>query len=279
MSMVQSAIDADLPLSYFVPSDVLDEFSASDVKFQKQPAAAASSAPDAAAPSSSAAAPSSSADKLTGAEGEDDAGDDDLDALLSSEFAKELAQGMEALMKELGQGQGAGEGAGQGAAPGAGAVGAEGGMNEEELMRQLEQMMMSGGGLPGEGTGAGSAASGAAGGSATGARGSAKAGAGAGAGAGQPGNFQEAIRATMAKLKESDQSASASSSAGGGGDLAQLLAAMGAGGDGETPELAKMLEGMMEELLSKEILFEPLKELRDKVSSPAHKWPMIALFH
>lgn len=46
----------------------------------------------------------------------------------------------------------------------------------------------------------------------------------------------------------------------------------GLGGGGEVPEgeegMAKMLETMMGELMSKEVLHEPLKELRNKVSHP-----------
>jgi peroxin-19 len=85
----------------------------------------------------------------------------------------------------------------------------------------------------------------------------------------------------MAKLKESDASATSSSAAADnpfaglsgaeGEEMAKLLAALGGSGDlsglegaMDNPELTKMLEGMMDELMSREILYEPLKELRDK---------------
>ncbi len=85
----------------------------------------------------------------------------------------------------------------------------------------------------------------------------------------------------MAKLKESDASATADSdsasnpfaglSGAEGEEMAKLLAALGGNGDlsgldgaMDNPELTKMLEGMMDELMSRDILYEPLKELRDK---------------
>lgn len=85
----------------------------------------------------------------------------------------------------------------------------------------------------------------------------------------------------MAKLKESDATATADSassdnpfaglSGAEGEEMAKLLAALGGSGDlsglegaMDNPELTKMLEGMMDELMSRDILYEPLKELRDK---------------
>jgi peroxin-19 len=76
----------------------------------------------------------------------------------------------------------------------------------------------------------------------------------------------------MERLKNSDSSAAASAGGAGGfgdADLEKLMAALGgggAGGEGGDEDLAKMLENMMGELMSKEVLYEPLKELRDKVS-------------
>ncbi|KAL9934271.1 hypothetical protein V8E36_006727 [Tilletia maclaganii] len=141
-------------------------------------------------------------------------------------------------------------------------------LNEDEIMRGFEEMMaaMGLGGAPGDAAGP-SGASGSAAGAAAGGK--------DGATAAPPADFAEAIRATMAKLRESDTNASSSSGGGGDGlgmpsedELAKLFAALGNGGagpDGEAePELAKMLENMMGELLSKDILYEPLKELRDK---------------
>jgi len=50
--------------------------------------------------------------------------------------------------------------------------------------------------------------------------------------------------------------------------LKQLEVAGGAGADGLGGEagMAKILEGMMEQLMSKDILYEPMKELLDKVN-------------
>ena len=140
--------------------------------------------------------------------------------------------------------------------------------NEEELMKQFEAMMA---GLGNPGTAAPAQDN------ATPSSSTPKA---SSTPAQQPANFNDALKATMNRLKESDASATASNStasdpfaalAGADGDeMAKLLAALGGAGgeDGEdNPELAKMLEGMMDELMSKEILYEPLKELRDKVSA------------
>lgn len=48
--------------------------------------------------------------------------------------------------------------------------------------------------------------------------------------------------------------------------------------DGEGENLENVLEGMMSQLMSKEILYEPLKELHDKVRVPfSHPSPIYAL--
>lgn len=48
-------------------------------------------------------------------------------------------------------------------------------------------------------------------------------------------------------------------------DLEKLIAQLGSGEADE--EFSGILEGMMGSLMSKEILYEPLKELHDKVST------------
>ncbi|SNX86843.1 related to PEX19 - required for biogenesis of peroxisomes (peroxin) [Melanopsichium pennsylvanicum] len=264
--------------------DVLDEFNAASSSSTKP----ATSAPP--APASTSQPPTERAPvaaEKVGQVGDDDA---DLDDVLSQDFAKELAQGMQALMKELGGSAdsnsegfmggavagadgGAGEaGAGAGASAGAGA-GEQ--FNEQELMKQFEAMMA---GLGGPTPSSSSSAVGA-GGAATHSSSTAKAD-------GKPANFNDALNATMAKLKQSDASATAETSSSlssdnpfaglsgaEGEEMAKLLAALSGGGGGDlsglegamdNPELTKMLEGMMDELMSREILYEPLKELRDK---------------
>lgn len=91
--------------------------------------------------------------------------------------------------------------------------------------------------------------------------------AGAGAGAEQPADsFNDAIKRTMGRMKESGDKATAAVS---NEDdisedmLAQLLKAVeaGASGAGEDGDLSKMFMGMMEQLSNKEMLYEPMKEL------------------
>lgn len=47
--------------------------------------------------------------------------------------------------------------------------------------------------------------------------------------------------------------------------LRQLDSAGGGDGVGGEEGMAKLLEGMMEQLMSKEILYEPMKDLQEKV--------------
>ncbi|CAI7570294.1 unnamed protein product [Penicillium discolor] len=91
--------------------------------------------------------------------------------------------------------------------------------------------------------------------------------AGADAGAEQPtDSFNDAIKRTMGRMKESGDKATAAAS---NEDdisedmLAQLLKAVeaGASGAGEDGDLSKMFMGMMEQLSNKEMLYEPMKEL------------------
>lgn len=207
------------------------------------------------------------------------ADDDDDDDVLDGDFAKELAQGMEALMKELG-GAGLGaQGPSASVAPGQLPPGAsgpslppgtdaqDGQYNEEEMMRQFEAMMQEMG-LGGAPDASGSFAP-----------------SGPGASAPPtsapppPANFQDAIRQTMDRLKNSDTSAAAAAGGAAGGlggmgeaDLEKLMAALGGGEGGEGgADFEKMMESMMAELMSKDVLYEPLKELRDKVSGRSER--------
>jgi peroxin-19 len=81
-------------------------------------------------------------------------------------------------------------------------------------------------------------------------------------------SFQETIRKTMERMRESgDQATAAAASENTDDLLAEMMKAMQAGGlDGEGGEedFSKMLLGMMEQLTNKEILYEPMKELDDK---------------
>ncbi|KAH6641710.1 Pex19 protein family-domain-containing protein [Chaetomium tenue] len=82
-------------------------------------------------------------------------------------------------------------------------------------------------------------------------------------------SFQDTIRRTMERMQTSGDQATAAASAEGTEDLlAELMKQMqGAGvdgGEGGEEEFSKMLMGMMDQLTTKEILYEPMKELHDK---------------
>lgn len=81
-------------------------------------------------------------------------------------------------------------------------------------------------------------------------------------------SFQETIRKTMARMKESGDLASAAAVSTDSDDiLAQMLKEMesgGFGGEGNDEGFSQILMGMMEQLTNKEILYEPMKELNEK---------------
>lgn len=101
-------------------------------------------------------------------------------------------------------------------------------------------------------------------------------GASSAAGAG----FQDKIKQAMEKMKEAETKTKAAESSGSGAanpesmeELLKTLGDLGLGdlgldgpGGGDDSELAGFLESMMGQLMSKEILYEPLKELADGVS-------------
>ena len=184
-------------------------------------------------------------------------------------------------LKALGKGPGAGTGGG-------GEEDAKE-MNEDELLKQFEKMLFasanpqSEGGLPNP-----------AGPSSTATAGEASSSSSTG---GKPANFQDAIAASMARLKASDASASTTAQSGNQDGMAAMLSALaaaggGGGGDGANPDaaaagleellkslgnaaggegggegeegLARMLENMMEELMSREVLQEPMKDMKNK---------------
>ena len=94
--------------------------------------------------------------------------------------------------------------------------------------------------------------------------------------AGQTSSFSETLSRTMERMQESELQAGDAQSAEGLAEsetdafLAEMLKQLDAagGGDGVGGEMgmAKLLEGMMEQLMSKELLYEPLKDLNEKVS-------------
>ncbi|ORZ39751.1 Pex19 protein family-domain-containing protein [Catenaria anguillulae PL171] len=153
--------------------------------------------------------------------------EDDLD---EDAFARELSAGMEQLMSNLGN-------------------------DEDPAMRAaMEEMVKAFSGTPLPNAPTASAAPGVAASSSSGA-------------ASQPtaGSFQDRIRQTMSKLEESD--ATASSTAGAGAeDMDSLMAEMMRQMESltESPEFDSVLEGMMESLMAKDILHEPLRDLTDR---------------
>ncbi|KAF7970149.1 hypothetical protein HWV62_24930 [Athelia sp. TMB] len=195
------------------------------------------------------------------------------------DFARELQRGMEALMRELVPGPPLG------GAPAAATTGAAG--TKEEIRAQeaafkaaWEAMLVEG--MDGMAPGAGGSSSAVPGATEFPGVGSSK----PKDAAGKPKDFQAGIRAAVDKLKESESalkdSSSGSATPGGtdpleallsqlagslGVDPASLGEGLGAGlGDGEAGEedLAGMLEQMMGSLMSKDVLYEPLKELSEK---------------
>ncbi|KAJ6600785.1 Pex19 protein family-domain-containing protein [Mycena sp. CBHHK59/15] len=153
------------------------------------------------------------------------------DDTLATDFAAELAKGMESLMREI--------------APGPSNAGG-GNADDAALKAASEAMLVEGmdGGV-----------------------------------AKEPGpappvdDFQRKIQQAMGKLREGESTLKDAAAPGGPApdSLEALLAQLndlGAGADGDLPaddaELAGFLENMMGELMSKEVLHEPLTELADK---------------
>lgn len=253
--------------------DVLDQFThPSTSTGQPAPAAAASPTPSGSTPN-----------PVAAVEDPGDPDDDELDPLaLGQDFTAEIQKGMEQLMAELGGGStgtGSGEdesaelqkimaellkgdGGGFGGSPGTDRSGA----GEEGEMAALLAALSGGGAgaftppptfppasMPSPG-------------------GADKGKAAAAPTAGAPTNFQDAIQASMSKMRESSSHATATASAESAASsdpLAAMLAQMGGlpGGAGMGEEgIQGMLDEMMEQLMSRELLYGPLKELSDKVS-------------
>lgn len=97
--------------------------------------------------------------------------------------------------------------------------------------------------------------------------------------ASKPQNFEDALQATMSRLADSEaqhKSRSAKGAQSSDDPLAALMAQMeslgglpgmnGSGG-GDDENLPEVLDSLMDQLMSKELLHEPITELRQKVSS------------
>jgi peroxin-19 len=159
------------------------------------------------------------------------------EGLSDEDFAKQLQSGMAELLGEL--------------------------ETSSDMQAQLESMLKGLGGAAtlGEAAGLGGPAP------STSKETSTKAGPAGGAPATEE-SFQETIKKTMERMRESgDQATAAATSENPDDLLAEMMKAMQAGGlDGEGGEedFSKMLLGMMEQLTNKEILYEPMKELDGK---------------
>lgn len=86
-------------------------------------------------------------------------------------------------------------------------------------------------------------------------------------------NFQASLRATLDKLKNSEDTLKADEADGASADsfaqlqdlLASLAGEPGEGGEGDDDgQLSGVLQGLMQSLMSKEILYEPMKDLGEK---------------
>jgi peroxin-19 len=86
-------------------------------------------------------------------------------------------------------------------------------------------------------------------------------------------SFNETLNKTMERMQESENSDDTARDEAGTSETDAFLAEMlkqldgAAGGSGEGGEagMAKLLEGMMEQLMSKDILYEPMKDLQENV--------------
>ncbi|PFH49457.1 hypothetical protein AMATHDRAFT_63154 [Amanita thiersii Skay4041] len=220
---------------------------------------------------------------------------EELDEDQMNEFARELAKEMENLMREIAPpppgGSGSGEDSEKKAA--ASAAGGEQGLNEESvkeaertfkaaweamLVEEMNDGSSAGGGevLPklGEVLGEKGVGGGAAKEKEKKESGDGAKAAGTSASASVVGdqnmNFQERLKQAMDKMKESESNLQGSQGPGDIPSADSLEAMFGSlkelgldGGEDDEEELAGFLENMMDQLLSKEVLYEPLKELSD----------------
>ena len=90
-------------------------------------------------------------------------------------------------------------------------------------------------------------------------------------------SFQDAVQATMNKLRQSNASANTKSKGAddplaalgldGNADISKMLEALSQPGEDGEASLSKMLAQMMEELMNKDVLYEPLKDMHSRFPS------------
>ncbi|CAO1626987.1 unnamed protein product [Jaminaea pallidilutea] len=246
--------------------DVLDQFDAKPSSSQK-PSTSSQQPAERLQTSDTGADASGRSPQVAGSSLPEAAGREESDGLpsgfddeLSKQFAAELSKGMEEMFGSAPAGS---------LPPGAPQEdkielpGQGGQVSEEEMMSQFERIMEemglgqgSGGGPPSSSSKPGQSATK----DATSATGN------------QPEAFPDVVKETMSRLRKSS-GANAAGGAGGGADpfadfsdedMSKLLSSLG-GGDMDSEEgMSKALEKLMGEMMGKEVLYEPLKELKDK---------------
>jgi len=178
---------------------------------------------------------------------------------LSAEFTRELSKGMESLMREIADSSGDTEGG-----------------EEQENIRAMkvawEKMLVEG--MNGEGGDAGLSALGellGQGGVGPGDNGKSA----EGGKSGESNDFQKKIKAATERLKKSESELQAGSGTGPESmeNLLESLRDLGLGEGGDESELTGFLENMMGQLMSKDVLYEPLKELSDNFPAYLAKPP------
>ncbi|KAH9896484.1 Pex19 protein family-domain-containing protein [Cubamyces lactineus] len=169
---------------------------------------------------------------------------------LDDDFARELTKGMESLFRDIAQGAGLED------IPDLAKV--EEGTTDEERAKAFqaawEAMLVEGmnGSMSAEDVGS---------------KGKVAESAPTAGSSSEPAGFQDSIKKMMEKLKESDRKADEATAKGEGlDDIFSRLASDVEGTESEE-ELKGLLENMMSQLMSKEVLYEPLKELNDKYPS------------
>ncbi|CCM05295.1 uncharacterized protein FIBRA_07509 [Fibroporia radiculosa] len=227
--------------------DVLEQFSAAPTKSRTPVTAPAASSSVTSPPAPYSASKPASAQPQPGLLGLD----------LSEDFARELTLGMESLMREIAGDAGLDADATKGLG-GAGVQTEEEKQQEEAFKAAWEKMLVESmnGALEPDDLLAGAASKG---------EGRESGGQpGATDAAGETDAFQASIKKAMEKLKESDSNMQTDAQDPIEALMAQLTDGLGDLSGESDEDLQKFLEGMMSQLMSKEVLYEPLKELHTK---------------